>query len=112
MSCVDKKDAGATEGQNQPSGRRRVCAVQAFRSKAKTLAQGKFISPEHVKSPPVSIKITTPNGVVIFMEYRNTIDAAASGSTSETKSKPSAGGFNLEKEPRTIRCPQQHGGAS
>ena len=31
------------------------------------MAQGEFISPEHVKSPPVSIKITTPNGVVIFM---------------------------------------------
>ena len=33
----------------------------------KTLAQGGFISSEHVKSPPVSIKITTPDGVVIFM---------------------------------------------
>ena len=53
---------------NRPSGRRRFCAVQAFSPQAKTLAQGEFISPEHVKSPPVSIKITTPDGVVIFME--------------------------------------------
>ena len=32
---------------NGPSGPRRVCAVQAFWPKAKTLAQGEFISPEH-----------------------------------------------------------------
>lgn len=43
---------------------------------AKTLAQGNFISPEHVKSLSVSIKITTPDGVVIFMEHRNTIDTS------------------------------------
>ena len=41
-----------------------------------TLAQGNFISPEHVKSLSVSIKITTPDGVVIFMEHRNTIDTS------------------------------------
>ena len=61
---------------NRPSGRRRFCAVQAFWPKAKTLAQGNFISPEHVKSLSVSIKITTPDGVVIFMEHRNTIDTS------------------------------------
>ena len=60
----------------QPSGRRRFCAVQTFWPKAKTLAQGNFISPEHVKSLSVSIKITTPDGVVIFMEHRNTIDTS------------------------------------
>ena len=54
----------------------RFCAVQVFWPKAKTLAQGNFISPEHVKSLSVSIKITTPDGVVIFMEHRNTIDTS------------------------------------
>ena len=40
----------------------------------KTLAQGEFTPPEHVKSPSVSIKITTPKGVVIFMEGTVKID--------------------------------------
>ena len=31
--------------------RRRFCAVQVFSPKAKTLAQGEFTSPEHLKSP-------------------------------------------------------------
>ena len=34
-----------------PAGRRRFCAVQAFSPLAKTLAQGEFSSPEHLKSP-------------------------------------------------------------
>ena len=50
--------------------------TRPFWPKAKTLAQGNFISPEHVKSLSVSIKITTPDGVVIFMEHRNTIDTS------------------------------------
>lgn len=33
----------------RPSGRRRLCAVQAFSPQAKTLAQGGFTPPEHVK---------------------------------------------------------------
>ena len=66
---------GSESAPNRPSGWRRFCAVQTFWPKAKTLAQGNFISPEHVKSLSVSIKITTPDGVVIFMEHRNTIDA-------------------------------------
>ena len=44
----------------------------------KTLAQAKFISAEHVKSPLVSIKITTPNGVVIFMEQVKGIEPSYS----------------------------------
>ena len=67
----------AREPPNGPSGPRRFCAVQAFWPKAKTLAQGEFISPEHVKSPPVSIKITTPDGVVIFMSCVDKKDAYA-----------------------------------
>lgn len=35
---------------NGPSGPRRKCGVQAFLLKAKILAQGQFICPEHVKS--------------------------------------------------------------
>lgn len=40
----------------RPSGRRHECAVQAFWTKAKNLAQGQFICPEHVKSPSVAKK--------------------------------------------------------
>ena len=37
----------------RPSGRRRLCAAQAFPPQAETLAQGEFISPEHLERPRV-----------------------------------------------------------
>ena len=44
----------------------------------KTSAQAGFIPAEHVKSPLVSIKITTPLGVVIFMEQVKGIEPSYS----------------------------------
>ena len=50
----------------------------------KTLAQGGFISSEHVKSPPVSIKITTPDGVVIFMVEAGGVEPPSENTSSGT----------------------------
>ena len=50
--------------------------ARACKLKCEKILTRPFISPEHVKSLSVSIKITTPDGVVIFMEHRNTIDTS------------------------------------
>ena len=51
-----------------PFAPHRKCGVQVFLPKAKILAEVEFISAEHFKKLTVSIKMTTPFGVVIFME--------------------------------------------
>ena len=53
---------------------RRFCAVQAF-CRRQNLGAGAIHLPRAFEISQDSIKITTPNGVVIFMEHRNTIDA-------------------------------------
>ena len=59
--------------------------------KAKTLAQGNFISPEHVKSLSVSIKITTPFGVVIFMVEAGRVELPSENASPGTS--PGADGY-------------------
>ena len=45
-----KSQKGIGEPPNRPSGRRRLCAVQAFSPQVKTLAQGRLCRPRALKS--------------------------------------------------------------
>ena len=51
LEGADKIDVSSRQDRcHGPSGPRRFCGVQAFWPKAKTLAQGQFTCPEHLKS--------------------------------------------------------------
>ena len=75
MLCVDKKDAGAAEGQTDLLAvtviQRPFWAAPRVRRKfgaQRRIAQGRLCRPRAFEIPQDSIKITTPKGVVIFME--------------------------------------------
>ena len=56
----------------------RVCSVQAL-YRRQNLGAGAIHLPQAFEKSQDSKKTTTPNGVVVFLEHRNTIDATDFG---------------------------------